>query len=64
MERNGYDQVAAEGFALETSFENVSQRVRERHAIGVLEMMNDLTQGAGKKQSRPREVKHVLTLGA
>jgi len=64
VERNGNDQITREGFPLQAIFQDVSERVCERHTIRVLQMMNHLAQRMCEEQSGSREIKGILTLDA
>ena len=64
MQGNGNDDVSGEWFSLEACFQNVPQRLRQRYAIGIFQMVNDFAKRAGEEQGRSRKVKGILVPAA
>ena len=60
MQRNRYDQAAGKWLALEAFFEQIAERLRQRDAVGVLQVMDDFAKRVGKQQGGSGEVEDVL----
>ena len=61
MQRYRDDLGASEVMALQTLLEDVTKRLRERNAVGVFQMMNNLTEGMAEQQSGSGEVEEMIT---
>src|SRR2546427_10047281 len=60
MQWHRNDEVAGERLTFAALFQNVAERLCERHTIRILEMVNDLAERVCEEQCRSREIELVL----
>jgi len=61
VQRDRYDQVTGERLVIEAIFQNVPQRIRERDAVRIFQMMDDLAERAGEQQGGSGKIENVFT---
>ena len=64
MQGNGDDEVSVKWLPLEASFQHIPQRIRQRYAIGIFQMVDDVAKRAGEEQGRSRELEGVVVPAA
>src|SRR5436190_22910567 len=60
MQWHRNDEVAGERLTFAALFQNIAERLCERHTIRILEMVNDLAERVCEEQCRSREIERML----
>ena len=64
MQRNRYDHAAGEWLTFKAFFEKIAQRLRQRDAIGVLQVMDDFAESLRKQDCGTGKVEGMLACSA
>jgi len=64
VKRDRYDEIACERLPVATFLQDIAERLCQRYAVCIFEMVDDLTKRVREQQSGPCEIEHVLALAA